>query len=90
MVRRRRYLKRTDLFLVRVWTEDTTVLVDAKDSGHVSSGSRSKNSEEATHEEWSGSVQRVVDGEVRQFKGWQDLLDTLLAMVSGTGANLDQ
>jgi hypothetical protein len=66
-----RHHKRTNLFLLRVWTEDL--------SGGASS-----------NVEWNGSVQRVVDGEARQFKGWQDLLETLLAMVSNTEANLDQ
>ncbi len=67
-----RHHKRTNLFLLRVWTED---LSDGASSSNV---------------EWNGSVQRVVDGEARRFKGWQDLLETLLAMVSDTGANLDQ
>ncbi len=31
--------------------------------------------------EWRGKVQRVVDGESRQFSGWQDLVDVLLTML---------
>ena len=35
-----------------------------------------------------GKVQRVVNGESRQFDGWQDLLDILAAMLSlGTPDN---
>jgi hypothetical protein len=57
-----RNLRRTDLFLVRMWTQD------ASDGSGTS--------------EWHGRVQRVVDGESRQFDNWQTLVAALSAMLS--------
>ncbi len=82
---RKRYLRRTDLFLVRVWTEDAIALVEADQTGN---GRNSVSG--ADQDEWSGSVQRVVDGEACQFKGLQSLVDTLLAMLSETRDKLDK
>jgi hypothetical protein len=56
--------RRTDLFLVRVWTESN------KDG-------RGKSL-------YGGRVQRVVDGESRQFDDWEGLVDALLVMLSAT------
>jgi len=63
-----RNLRRTDLFLVRVWAKGTEAVGEAD-------GSRGKI-------EWHGTVQRVVSGESQQFSGLQDLVDALRAMLS--------
>ena len=68
----RRNLNRMDLFLVRMWT--TEVL----DSGEGTGRART---------EWRGMVQRVVNGEARQFDSWQSLVDTLLVMLSDAGGS---
>jgi hypothetical protein len=60
--------RRVDLFLVRVWQEES----ERGEEG----------SDEEVEEEWNGSVQRVVDGETRRFNSWQDLAELMLAMVS--------
>lgn len=83
--RRRRNLRRTDLFLVRVWTEGATTLIDARGLEDAA-----KSTDASGHGDWSGSVQRVVDGEARQFKGWQSLVDTLAAMLAETRDKLDR
>ncbi len=61
-----RHIKHTDLFIVRVWTQDRDN--QPGNSGHVAS--------------WRGKVQRVVDGEAHEFGSWQALIDTLQAMLS--------
>jgi hypothetical protein len=66
---RSRQLRRANLFLVRVWARGP----DDKDCNNSINGK----------EEWSGSVQRVVDGESYRFSGWQSLADVLDAMMSG-------
>jgi hypothetical protein len=83
--RPRRSLRRTDLFLVRMWTEDAIAPIEA---GHTGNGRNSVSG--ADQDEWSGSVQRVVDGEACQFKGLQSLVDALLAMLSETRDKLDK
>jgi hypothetical protein len=67
-----RHLRRTNLFLVRVWVEEAEG--DEEDAGERAGGSA-----EAA---WSGRVQRVVDGEAHEFSGLQGLVDSLLAMLS--------
>ena len=64
-----RHLRRTDLFLVRVWRED------AGDTADAAGGDRGKT-------QWGGAVQRVVDGETHQFNSWRDLIELLLTMLS--------
>lgn len=76
---RGRYLRRTDLFLVRVWREGATTLIGVEAVADLL-----KSSDRAVQEEWSGSVQRVVDGEVRQFEGLQSLAGALQALLSET------
>jgi hypothetical protein len=68
---RYRYLRRTDLFLVRVWRDVTRDQND--DDGSGTGGGKT---------EWRGKVQRVVDGESHQFDNWQGLVDSLLVMLS--------
>jgi len=70
--RRSRYLKHTDLFLVRVWTE-------------VEGGDDASRCDDhaACKAEWHGRVQRVTDGEVRPFDNLQALASLLLDMLSG-------
>jgi hypothetical protein len=63
-----RHLRRTDLFLVRVWSKGTGDIRGAD-------GSKGKI-------EWYGKVQRVVSGESHEFSSLQDLVDALLAMLS--------
>lgn len=58
--------RRTDLFLVRVWTQD-----------EGSAGDSDGNPKARCY----GRVQRVVSGEARQFDNWQALLDALNAML---------
>lgn len=62
-----RNFRRTDLFLVRMWTAEVV------DAGYGEGRPRF---------EWHGKVQRVVDGEVHQFSDWQGLADLLSAMLS--------
>ena len=66
-----RYLRRTDLFLVRVWREVPGG--PSVDEGSGTGGSKIK---------WRGKVQRVVDGEALQFDDWQGLVDSLQVMLS--------
>jgi hypothetical protein len=73
---RSRYLKHTDLFLVRVWTE--------AEVGGDGNGDVGANAREAGKAEWHGRVQRVTDGEVRRFDNLQALTNLLLDMLSGT------
>ena len=61
-------LKRTNLFLVRVWAEC------GEDESEDSTGSGEV--------EWHGKVQRVIDGEAHQFANLQSLPDLLLEMLS--------
>jgi hypothetical protein len=65
----RRHLKRTDLFLIRMWTEEVTETREGKDEGGVA---------------WRGKVQRVVDGETYQFDSWPALVDLLQVLVSAS------
>ncbi|MEO5952712.1 MAG: hypothetical protein ABIQ44_09630, partial [Chloroflexia bacterium] len=58
------------------------------EADHTANGRNSVSG--ADQDEWSGSVQRVVDGQVCQFKGLQSLVDTLLAMLSETRDKLDR
>jgi hypothetical protein len=76
---RRRNPRRTHLFLVRVWTDGTSTTVSAR-----SVAESGEHSDADGQDEWSGSVQRVVDGESHQFRGWQSLTDTLLSMLAET------
>lgn len=63
------HLKRTNLFLVRIWAEDA--------------GDKGGNTSSKT--DWQGKVQRVIDGESHPFSSLQDLLDLLLEMLSSAG-----
>ena len=63
-----RNLKRTELFLVRVW---------------LSSAGGGKPHPGASADRWKGRVQRVVDGEAHEFDDWQGLTDALAAMLPG-------
>jgi hypothetical protein len=65
----RRY-KRTDLFLVRVWTD------------YTGEGESEGDGRDGDKVEWRGRVQRVVDGEAHRFSDWQGLVDTLLVMLA--------
>jgi hypothetical protein len=73
-IHRSQYLKHTDLFLVRVWTE---VEGGADANGNV-----------AGKAEWHGRVQRVIDGEVHQFNSLQALTNLLSDMLSGPKESL--
>jgi hypothetical protein len=64
-----RRMRRTDLFLVRVWAEETTTTMGA---------------DGVDRPVCRGRVQRVVDGESYQFDDWQGLADLLMAMLEGT------
>jgi len=68
--RHRRSYKRSDLFLLRMWSEEV-------DESHAPG-------EGQTEMRWRGRVQRVVDGESHQFHDWQDLLNLLALMLSDT------
>lgn len=64
----RRY-KRTDLFLVRVWTQDP---------GDHTEPTLTEDDTAA----WHGRVQRVVDGEMHEFDNWDALVAALRAMIT--------
>ena len=68
---RYRFIRRTDLFLVRVWREVPAEQGDDEVRG--TGGGTTK---------WRGKVQRVVDGESHRFDNWQGLVDSLLVMLS--------
>ena len=74
---RSHYRKQTDLFLVRVWTDERDAAADDDGDGDNASD------REAGKAEWHGRVQRVVDGEVRRFDSLQALANLLLEMLSG-------
>ena len=70
-------LRRSDLFLVRLWTEED----EEEDQGsaeveQVQAGDKRHPSE------WHGKVQRVVDGESHQFDDWQGLVNLFQAMLN--------
>jgi hypothetical protein len=73
------HLKRTDLFLIRVWRE-------AGKHGEEGSGRShgAGNAGSYTESEWHGRVQRVTDGESHQFESWQGLVSVLAAMLGGS------
>lgn len=75
----RRHLGRTNLFLVRVWLEDTPTPVDADATVEALNSNRN-----VGEHAWCGSIQRVVDGESRRFQGLDSLEDALLAMLLET------
>ncbi len=81
---RRRNPKRTNLFLVRLWRESTLDRAEVTSVGYSGGAGDAEGAEE-----WSGSVLRVVDGESRQFRSRQSLMDTL-AMLSETTGRLDR
>jgi hypothetical protein len=72
-----RHPKRTDLFLLRVWTERTPQGGAAQHAEKGSAGSG-----DSGQVVYHGKVQRVVDGESHEFSSWLDLIDVLLAMLS--------
>jgi hypothetical protein len=70
-----RHYRRTDLFLVRIWTEEAGSRDGA--GGDDGEGNTGVNAAPV----WKGRVQRVVDGETHQFSGSADLVDVLAAML---------
>jgi hypothetical protein len=76
---RYRYLRRTDLFLVRVWRDETGDHAADDGSG---TGNGAGNGAGNGKTEWQGKLQRVVDGESHQFDSWQGLVELLLAMLT--------
>ena len=74
----RRRLRRTDLFLVRVWREY------GKTEGDLAGTSSNAIPDDqfAAHE-WHGQVRRVSNGESLQFDSLDKLLDVLTAMLGG-------
>jgi hypothetical protein len=75
-----RHPKRTDLFLVRVWTERTPEGGAAQGAEKASGGSGG--SGDSDQVVYHGKVQRVVDGESHEFSSWQGLIDLLLTMLA--------
>lgn len=67
-----RHMKHTDLFLVRVWTQEV----------RISYGTDGNTGGDEPAIEWRGRIQRVVDGEAREFKDWEAFVDGLRAMMS--------
>jgi hypothetical protein len=92
--RPRRYTRRTDLFLIRVWTDSKPDTGRPRGIMYGAPGdmgdfeSTVDPSEEASAGDrkslldWSGTVKRVTDGEARHFSSLQNLLETLVAMIS--------
>ncbi|HET9493720.1 MAG TPA: hypothetical protein VFR15_05775 [Chloroflexia bacterium] len=70
-----RHYRRTDLFLVRIWTEDT----GSRD--RADGGGGEGNTDVDAAPAWKGRVQRVVDGETHQFSGSTGLVEVLAAML---------
>jgi len=65
-----RHHRRTDLYLVRVWTDEP----EATPEGAENDG----------RPPCKGRVQRVVDGESYSFDNWQGLTGVLLALLTGS------
>ena len=65
-----RHMKHTDLFIIRLWTQDQD-----DQSGTANAGNAVC---------WRGKVQRVVSGESHEFKDWETLVNTLRSMTSTT------
>jgi hypothetical protein len=63
-----RYMKHNDLFLVRFWTEEPG---PGDQTASIGAGM-----------DWHGRVQRVVDGESREFTDWEAFVDTIRAMLT--------
>src|SRR4051812_21457675 len=76
-----RHYRRSDLFLVRLWTEDGE---DAPDPTSLRSDVQDSNIEV-----WRGKVQRVGDGEAYRFNGLEGLTEALLAMLSHASSGGD-
>src|SRR5690348_4020518 len=74
--RRRR---RSDLILVRVWSEDNKPGEEIKTIS-ANGGTRDG---EGPEQRWYGRVQRVTDGKSHPFDSRQDLLDILNSMMFG-------
>src|SRR5688500_3557627 len=72
-------LDRSQLFLVRLWAEES------RGSGDGSDGSSSAGSDGYHQIEWCGKLQHVVSGQVRYFRGCPQLTDTLLQMIEENG-----
>jgi hypothetical protein len=70
-----RHRKRTELFLVRVWTEEEMAAPEPDSAGDSKKVVR------------GGRVQRVVDGESHQFNDWAGLTNLLVAMLSDSKPN---
>lgn len=68
-------LDRSQLFLVRLWTEQGREESGDSSNSNVSS---SPNAEI----EWHGRVRHIVSGEAYSFHDWPTLVDLLLAMLS--------
>jgi hypothetical protein len=64
--------RRTGLFVVRIWREDTGTTTNSAEG--VGSGDRGR--------QWKGRVQRAVSGEEHQFEGWSALIEVLEEMLS--------
>ena len=65
-----RHHRRTDLYLVRVWTDEPEATLEGTENdGKLPC---------------KGRVQRVVDGESYSFDNWQGLTDVLLALLTGS------
>ena len=68
-----RHHRRTDLYLVRIWTEEI--------------GGTEEGIETNSEPPCRGRVQRVVDGESYSFDDWQGLTGVLLALLTGSPPN---
>ena len=66
----------SQLFLVRLWTEESSEGGDESNGDGGGSDSRI---------EWCGKLQHVVSGQAQYFRGWPTLIDLLLEM-SGADA----
>jgi len=81
----RRQLRRTDLFLVRVWRDlGNEGASGIAETGISTEGDEGRTRHDAGHA-WHGQVRRVSNGESLQFDSLGTLLDVLTAMLEGSG-----
>jgi hypothetical protein len=79
--------RRSDLFLVRLWTTDageTSNDSRSEGSNHDDRGDKADKDDGGDNGEWWGKVQRAVSGESHEFSNMQGLIELLKAMLLGS------
>jgi hypothetical protein len=69
-------LRRSNLFVVRIWREDI-----GSTTGSTTDSAERTGKDDGS-EQWRGRIQRAVSGEEHSFRGWSDLIELLEGMLS--------